>query len=200
MANSVNPPGEGAPGDEGVLGAILDAAERLFASAGPANVSLRAIAAESGVTYGLVHHYFDSKYDLFDRVLQRYEDRWIPKLESLDYSGALDVLFGPGPDTGAPLRLLAWTLLRENGDTNARETAAHRKHATLDRLIGMRDEAGTDEAAIDTASALAFIFGWRFFNTFIRDALHLHMNEAELHETMRRRLHLLTTAQMSARG
>ena len=58
-----------------MLDAILDAAERLFASSGPTDVSLRAIAAEAGVTYGLVHAYAGSKDELYDRVMARYAAR-----------------------------------------------------------------------------------------------------------------------------
>jgi AcrR family transcriptional regulator len=173
---------------ESTRDAMLDAAERLFAASGPANVSLRAIAAEAGVTYGLVHEYFDSKDELFDRVLERYADRWVPQLHGADQSAAFDIVLGPDFETGPYLRLLAWTLLRAHADSAAQEIEVHRRHATLDRLPALHADAGTDAATVATASALALAFGWRFFNSFIRDALHIDMDEAELQAGVRAQL------------
>lgn len=167
-------------GRDEIVDAVLDAAERLFAGAGPGDVSLRAIAAEAGVNYGLVHRHFGSKDRLFEQLLVRYADRWADQLgPSPDYGDALERLLGPSPDTGAYLRLLAWTLL---SDRDGDPAVAPGRHATLDRLAGLRPEP---EAATTTAAALALIFGWRFFHPFIVDALHLDAtDQAELHAAM----------------
>src|SRR5688572_21403004 len=165
MATSVKRP----TGRDEILDAVLDAAERLFAAAGPVEVSLRAIAQEAGVNYGLVHRHFGTKDELFDRLMARYAERWTGRLDGggLDYTAALEEMLGTGRDAGAYLRLLAWTLL-----SNREESAEpHRRHAELDRLPAMR--GGDDDAAMATAAGLAFAFGWRFFNPFIRAALHL---------------------------
>jgi AcrR family transcriptional regulator len=186
MATDVKRP----TGRDEILDALLDAAERLFAAAGPGDVSLRAIANDAGVNYGLVHRHFGTKDALFDRLLQRYADRWTARLEVLDYHAAFDELLGPGPETGPYLRLLAWTLLSDRQDGHAR---AHIEHATLDQLPALRGDVDPDAAAIATAAALAFAFGWRFFNPFIRDALHLDLDDDELQATMRQHLHRLTS-------
>ena len=174
MATSVKRP----TGRDQILDAVLDAAERLFASSGPADVSLRAIAAEAGVNYGLVHRHFGTKDALFDQLMQRYAQRWLAELEEHgDYDAALDRLMGKDFENSPNLRLLAWTLLSTN---NAQHGDAYRRHAALDRLPEMLQEAGVppDEAAIDTAAALAFAFGWRFFNPYIRAALHLDSSDS----------------------
>jgi AcrR family transcriptional regulator len=49
---------------------ILDAACAMFASQGYEAVSLRAIARHAGVDPALVHHFFDSKSDLFAAAMQ----------------------------------------------------------------------------------------------------------------------------------
>ncbi len=49
---------------------ILDAARAMFASQGYEAVSLRAIARHAGVDPALVHHFFDSKSDLFAAAMQ----------------------------------------------------------------------------------------------------------------------------------
>jgi AcrR family transcriptional regulator len=188
MATAVN---ERPTGREEVVDAVLDAADRLFAESGPGSVSLRAIAQEAGVNYGLVHRHFGTRDDLFDRLLERYAQRWREMLEreDLDYEGALQELLGPPTDsreTGAYMRLLAWTLL-----ASVEGAEAHRRHATLDRLPGLRGAPGADDPVTATAAALAFAFGWRFFHPFIEDALHLERGDARVHEAMRARLRRL---------
>lgn len=53
------------PGNDDTRGTIRAAASRLFESEGYERVSLRGIAREADVDPALVHHYFDSKADLF---------------------------------------------------------------------------------------------------------------------------------------
>ena len=173
-------------GRDEISDAVLDAAERLFAAAGPVDVSLRGIAVEAGVNYGLVHRHFGTKDELFDRLLARYAERWIAQLDAgADYDTALETLLSPSPTTGAYLRLLAWTLLSDDKGADA-----HRRHAALDRLPELRDG---EDAATTTAAALALVFGWRFFHPFIRAALHLDdLDPAELHEAIRAELHRMT--------
>src|SRR5262249_33272750 len=152
MATAVKRP----TGRDQILDAVLDAAERLFASSGPADVSLRAIAAEAGVNYGLVHRHFGTKDALFDRLMQRYAQRWLAELEEhRDYDAALDRLFGTDFEASPNLRLLAWTLLSTD---SPRDGETYCRHAALDRLPKMLEEAGAPahEATIDTAAALAF--------------------------------------------
>ena len=166
MATSVKRPS----GRDEILDAVLDAADRLFAAAGPAHVSLRAIAQEAGVNYGLVHRHFGTKDDLFDQVLQRYATRWTSILDTgeLGYAEVIEQMLRTGRDTGDYLRLLAWTLLSDRDE----QSDPHRRPAALDRLPALRG-GDEDEATMATAAALAFAFGWRFFNPFIRSALHL---------------------------
>ena len=54
-----------------VRGAILDAAETLFARQGYAATSVREIAAACEVTPAMVHYYFGSKHVLLRQVLER---------------------------------------------------------------------------------------------------------------------------------
>jgi AcrR family transcriptional regulator len=161
-------------GRDAVTDAVLDAAQRLFAEAGPNEVSLRAIAQEAGVTYGLVYRHFGTKDELLERLLARYADRWREHLgDEPDYERALEDLLGTSFDTGPYVRLLAWTLLTGASDRGAE---SYRKHTTLDELPPLSSGDGPDAeraARLRTAGALAFVFGWRFFNPFIRAALHL---------------------------
>jgi AcrR family transcriptional regulator len=172
-------------GREEVVDAVLDAADRLFSREEPGNVSLRAIARAADVNYGLVHRHFGTRDALLDRLLERYAERWGAMLErdDLDYEAALQELLGPPSDsreTGAYMRLLAWTLL-----SSSEGAEAHRRHATLDRLPGLQGAPSSDDPMTTTAAALALAFGWRFFHPFIEGALHLDRGDPRVHEAMR---------------
>lgn len=55
---------------EATVGAILAAARKLFAAEGFDAVSIDEIAAKAGVAKGAVYHHFDSKEEIFTRVLE----------------------------------------------------------------------------------------------------------------------------------
>jgi AcrR family transcriptional regulator len=53
------------PGNQDTRGQIVTAARHAFAAKGFAGASIRGIAAEAGVDAALIHHYFESKQQLF---------------------------------------------------------------------------------------------------------------------------------------
>jgi TetR/AcrR family transcriptional regulator, fatty acid metabolism regulator protein len=59
--------------------AILDAAIRVFARQGFHNARVSDVAAEAGVAYGLVYHYFDSKDQMLNEI---FSERWSLLLEA----------------------------------------------------------------------------------------------------------------------
>jgi AcrR family transcriptional regulator len=63
--------------------ALLDAAGRLFARHGVAEVSLRRVASEAGVTPAMVHYYFGGKAGLYDAMLERTFGRVIARVRAL---------------------------------------------------------------------------------------------------------------------
>jgi AcrR family transcriptional regulator len=96
------------PGTPDTREEILAAARELFAASGFGATSMRSIAAQAGVDPSLVHHYFDSKADLFFAALQVRVD---PRV-------ALRPVVEAGPD-GAGERLLR-VLLAVWGDETSR--------------------------------------------------------------------------------
>jgi AcrR family transcriptional regulator len=96
------------PGAPDTREEILGAARELFAVSGFAATSIRSIAARAGVDPALVHHYFDSKADLFVSALQ----------VRIDPRVALRPVIEAGPD-GAGERLLR-VLLSVWGDEESR--------------------------------------------------------------------------------
>ena len=61
--------------------AILDAAIRVFARQGFHNARVSDIAAEAGVAYGLVYHYFDSKDQMLNEL---FTERWSLLLAAIE--------------------------------------------------------------------------------------------------------------------
>jgi TetR/AcrR family transcriptional regulator len=57
---------------EATRAAILDAAEELFLTRGPADTPTSAVARKAGVTKSLIHHHFGSKEDLWSEVKRRH--------------------------------------------------------------------------------------------------------------------------------
>jgi AcrR family transcriptional regulator len=67
---------------------ILDAAIRVFARQGFHTCRVADIAAESGVAYGLVYHYFSSKEEILDTL---FLERWDVMLVAISEADAADV-------------------------------------------------------------------------------------------------------------
>jgi AcrR family transcriptional regulator len=77
--HSVSKPQPGARRDKRNL--ILDAAIRVFASTGFHRARVADIAAEAGVAYGLVYHYFKNKEEILNTI---FEERWSGFLEAME--------------------------------------------------------------------------------------------------------------------
>ena len=65
--------------------AILDAAIRVFARQGFHAARVSDIAAEAGVAYGLVYHYFDSKEQMLNEL---FTERWALLLDAIRQADA----------------------------------------------------------------------------------------------------------------
>ncbi|MGH2922471.1 MAG: TetR/AcrR family transcriptional regulator [Solirubrobacterales bacterium] len=65
--------------------AILDAAIQVFARQGFHSARVSDVAAEAGVAYGLVYHYFDSKDQMLNEL---FSERWSLLLEAIRQADA----------------------------------------------------------------------------------------------------------------
>jgi AcrR family transcriptional regulator len=63
--------------------ALLDAAERLLADVGYADITTRGLAKEARVNHGLVHYYFGSNENLLVHALERFTSRLIARQREL---------------------------------------------------------------------------------------------------------------------
>jgi AcrR family transcriptional regulator len=70
---------------------ILDAATRVFFSAGYDRTTIRAVASAAGVDAGLVMHYFGSKQELFRRVIDAAP---VPEVSGAPGQAAEQILAG----------------------------------------------------------------------------------------------------------
>jgi AcrR family transcriptional regulator len=70
---------------------ILDAAARIFLTAGYDRTTIRAVASAAGVDAGLVMHYFGSKQELFRRVIEAAP---VPELSGPPGQAAEQILAG----------------------------------------------------------------------------------------------------------
>lgn len=79
---------------EATIGAIERAARKLFAARGFEATSIDDIAARAGVAKGAVYHHFDSKREIFTRVLDRIQGELaaLPPIVPRRGAGPLDVM------------------------------------------------------------------------------------------------------------
>jgi AcrR family transcriptional regulator len=95
-------------------GQILDAATRAFARTGFAATGLDDIAAEAGVTHGILYRHFASKTDLYRAVLDAVVSRLADKLGTDDYNeDTIAVLLAAAADDADGFRLLFRHATRE---------------------------------------------------------------------------------------
>ncbi|MGY4767132.1 TetR/AcrR family transcriptional regulator [Kribbella sp. CWNU-51] len=121
------------PGGPDTRGEILGAARKAFADKGFSSTSIRAVAREAGVDAALVHHYFDSKDELFIEAMAIPVDpRQI----------AADILDGPREEIGrriATVFLGIW----ESPEGRQRMTAIFRSVVTSDEVARLMREGIT---------------------------------------------------------
>jgi len=162
------------------VSALVAAATCLFADHGPDGVSLRAVASEAGVNYGLIHQYVGSKDDLLRLVCRSVSERAAAQVSSdVDLDSTVDRMFGTGPTDY--VRMLTWTLLqgRDPVELLGRSPALP---AVTDRLDPSIDDAATRVAAM-TAMAL----GWQVFGPFIAAGVGIDdKDRAKLDHDLRR--------------
>jgi AcrR family transcriptional regulator len=105
------PPGKG---DDSRFGAILDAAETVFAASGFEGAKMHRIAKAAGVAQGLIHYHFGNKEKLFASIVARrsghINDKRAALLDGLFRDGAaptledvVNALFRPTIETGVSL-------------------------------------------------------------------------------------------------
>jgi AcrR family transcriptional regulator len=146
-------------------GAILLAAEKLFAQQGYDAVSLRQIAEEAGVPLALVGYYYGQKHELFEAVFAHWRGSIEERLAGLQQAQAaplrerlgriVDAFTGPVLRLRASAegeyyaRMVARELFHARGHTDRvlREFFDPMAHAFIDALHGMLPQATRADVA-----------------------------------------------------
>ncbi len=158
-----------ARGPDAVRRSLIDAATRLMAIRSPRQVSGRQLAQYAGVNYGLIHHYFGTKDNVFAEAVAESTKEMGKRWEA---GGILPVNTS---DEAASYRTFAKLEIEDSaspvGDL-IRQIVAGQAEAT-----GLRPEDPTLLA--DVAIATALQFGWGAFESEIVAAFEEYGIELE---------------------
>jgi AcrR family transcriptional regulator len=132
---------------------ILDAAARIFLTAGYDRTTIRAVASAAGVDAGLVMHYFGSKQELYRRVIEAAP---VPEVSGSPAEATEQILAGLGDRlANAPVASLA--LLRSILTNPEAASAASAGIARYEAQIAQAIPA--DDADLRAAIISAITFG-----------------------------------------
>ncbi|MBL7496385.1 helix-turn-helix transcriptional regulator [Frankia sp. CNm7] len=175
-ADTAAPEASGAPeagtparrprGRQEVREALLEAAQRLIAEQGPANVRLREIADAAGVNFGLVYQYLGTREDLLHEVYQRVAVRSATRFEHIEALADVVDIFLTIAD-GSIGRIMGWAALEGGysvdgvfGHSPAQDQVA----GIISREARQHDHEVPDEEARVFAAFLQVVaLGWRLF-------------------------------------
>jgi AcrR family transcriptional regulator len=145
--------------------ALLDAATELFAERGPAQVSIKDIAARASVNHGLVHRHFGSKEALLRAVVARLLTKIEAALPSDDQPLEVEIerAFHGTREQGAYFRILAHALLAGDDPAELQE-----RFPVTERLVRAAKREGLDDPRRVVSSMLAMGLGWLLFEPWIR--------------------------------
>jgi TetR/AcrR family transcriptional regulator, repressor for neighboring sulfatase len=167
----------GPRGRDQITDAIIEATIELCKTGGPDKVTLRRVAEQANVNYGLVHRHFGTKAAVITAAMRRAHERSFHDLveASEDLATALRRILLEGSNTLS--RVMAWGTLQDELENvlPAEESALV--------LTGLSDLAAkdlTEESAADSLSQRAFVgtlvaalLGWRLFEPYLVRGLHL---------------------------
>lgn len=159
-------------GRQQVMAAIIDAANRLIAKRGSRNVSLREIAAEAGVNYGLVHRHFGSREEVLRAVFDEAVRAGVAEATPHhDLATAIGAVFRLQEENGIA-HVIAWALLEELDLSQI-----HTRYATLWHLVDLAksetDEHSVTDVRIRVGTLAAAMLGWHLFRSFLLTGLDL---------------------------
>jgi AcrR family transcriptional regulator len=135
-----------------------------FAALGPDAVSMREIAAASGVNHALIHRYFRSKEDLLRAVLAQAADRLTAVVHELPaLRGEMALLFAAATALDREWRMLAHALLSGRAPDEIRGRSYPVARHLLRMLRAERDRRADIDPRVAVAAIQAFVAGWAVF-------------------------------------
>jgi len=147
--------------------AVLDAADRLFASRRPSQVSIREIAASAGVNHALVHRHFETKENLVREVLDRADARLSLLWDHLADAGEVaHFLLGHRELYQHALLALEGAVM----DGVAEGVSSRLVDGLADRLRARG--AAEQEAATVAVAVVVLLLGWATYGEWLSSAAH----------------------------
>ncbi|MBL7489956.1 helix-turn-helix transcriptional regulator [Frankia sp. AgB1.9] len=152
-------------GRQEVREALLEAAQRLIAEQGPANVRLREVADAARVNFGLVYQYLGTKEDLLHEVYQRVAARSAGRFEHVEaLTDVVDIFLTIADDSIG--RIMGWVALEGgySADVFGPSPALSQVAGIVARDARAHGNEVPDEEARVFAAFLQLVaLGWRLF-------------------------------------
>jgi AcrR family transcriptional regulator len=165
-------------GRAAAIEALVASAQRLIAERGPAGVTLREVADDAGVNFGLVYQYIGTKEQLLAEVYARAATGAAEQLRDAKHlDDAIDLLMQRGDGTVA--RLLAWAALEQRAASATGDLFGSSPALAALASLAERDAAtsGTEmpheQAQVLAALTMAIAVGWRLFGPIAVSAADL---------------------------
>jgi AcrR family transcriptional regulator len=172
------------------MAAVLDAATMLFATRGPASVSVRDIATAAGVNHALVHRHFSSKQEVLQAVLERTAQEIAAiATEITDVHADIGRLFAASAVHETHWRALARALLDgEDPRTLQRDFPTIRRLITLlqsedqqrRRHRHQPPSSPSRDVRVVVGALCALMLGWLVFEPFLLVATGLKQEDEEM--------------------
>jgi AcrR family transcriptional regulator len=151
-------------GREEVRQALLDAAQHLIAERGPSSVTLREIAQEAGVNFGLVYQYLGTREELLREVYQAVAKRSAIRLEPIDNLPDAITALMTNPRTSIA-RIMAWAVLEGDYPADVLGPSPALEH--IAKVIAAHATGGPTAPAEEDRLLAAFLLvttmAWRLF-------------------------------------
>ncbi|MBN2556485.1 MAG: TetR/AcrR family transcriptional regulator [Anaerolineales bacterium] len=177
---------------EGTKAGVLKSAERLFADRGFDGTSLAEISRASGISDGLILYHFNSKYGLYQAVLEGVSRRYAAMLQSARDDSlppaammhtALEAMFEFWRTDETYHRLSLWAYLEGRGNTAVNEANLT---AGLAAYLAALQDSGHFPAEIDPVVFLTTIIGpihfWFRYRAHFAEILDLKEKDDQLDE------------------
>jgi TetR/AcrR family transcriptional regulator, repressor for neighboring sulfatase len=154
-------------GREEVREALLNSAQKLIAARGPARVTLREIADEAGINFGLVYQYLGTREELLREVYQRVAQRSAVRLEPIEHLPDAIAAMMSVPDNSIA-RIMAWAVL--DGDYPAdvfgpSPALEHIAEVIAGHRKGRSPSKPREDERLMAAFLLVTMLGWRLFQS-----------------------------------
>jgi TetR/AcrR family transcriptional regulator, repressor for neighboring sulfatase len=184
-------------GRDETMESILNATLSLWSTEGPTALTLRDIAAEAGVNYGLVYRHFGTKNAVIRAAMELRLERSLDAVDGCtDLNSAVKALVPLSKGSGA--RLLAWSILQYMV-----EDVLPPENPYLQRLFELATDGKEElsdaqrvDAAVLVGSLIALLNGWRLFEPYLVTGLGLEsLSHAELDTRIMEAMNQLLVAQ-----